>query len=322
MADINLIKRNTAEIVTEDELNRLLKEKKSPVTYCGYEVSGPVHIGTMVAVYKQIDFQRAGLKVKVLLADLHTLLNRKGSEKWVDEMVKYWKDCFKALGLKNAEFIQGTEFEYDKNYIHDVLELGLLTTLKRARRSMQEIARDLEHARVSQMIYPLMQIADMKALNVDIAHGGLEQRKIHMLARELLPEINYKKPICIHTPLLSSLQGPQEKMSSSKPETMIRVVDEPEKIEEKISRAYCPPEREGNPILQICEYLLFPKLGKIEIRRKEKFGGDVIFNSYPELEKEYLEKRLHAMDLKNAVAENLIEILEPVREKVGGRDIQ
>ncbi len=103
---------------------------------------------------------------------------------------------------------------------------------------------------------------------------------------------------------------------------MIRVVDEPEKIEEKISRAFCPPEREGNPILQICEYLLFPKLGKIEIRRKEKFGGDVIFNSYPELEKEYLEKRLHAMDLKNAVAENLIEILEPVREKVGGRDIQ
>ncbi len=316
MVNIDLIKRNTEEIVTDDELSLLLKEKKSPVTYCGYEVSGPVHLGTLVAISKQIDFQKAGLKVKVLFADVHTYLNRKGSEKWIDEMVEYWKNSFIALGLKRAEFIRGIDFEFDKDYIHDVLNLGLLTTLKRASRSMQEIARDPEHARVSQMIYPLMQVADMKYLDVDIAHGGMEQRKIHMLARELLPEMGYKKPICIHTPLLSSLQGPQEKMSSSKPETMIPVDDEPEKIREKVSRAFCPPEKEGNPILQICEYLIFPRLGKLEVKRKEKFGGDITFNSYLELEGKYLEKRLHAMDLKNSVAEALIEILEPVREKV------
>lgn len=318
MIDTNLIKRNTAEIVTEEELDSLLKEeKKHPVTYCGYEVSGPVHIGTMVAVYKQIDFQKAGLEVKVLLADLHTLLNRKGEESWINEMIEYWKNCLKALGLRNAKFVLGTEFQYKKEYIHDVFDLGLLTTLKRAMRSMQEIARDIENAHVSQMIYPLMQIADIKALDVDIAHGGLEQRKIHMLARELLPEINYKKPVCIHTPLLCSLQGPGEKMSSSKPATMIQVDDKPEKIKEKLLRAYCPPEKEGNPVLQICEYLIFPKLERIEIKRKEKFGGDIEFNSYSELEIAYLTNKLHPMDLKNAVAENLIEILEPVRKKVG-----
>ena len=137
-----------------------------------------------------------------------------------------------------------------------------------------------------------------------------------MLARELLPEIGYKKPICIHTPLLSSLQGPQEKMSSSKPETIIAIDEGPERIKEKISRAYCPPEEKGNPILQICKYLIFPMMGKLEIKRKEKFGGDIEFNSYSELEKNYLEKRLHAMDLKSAVSEALIELLEPVREKV------
>ena len=315
MVNLNLIKRNTEEIVTDDELSMLLKEEKSPVTYCGYEVSGPVHLGTLVAISKQIDLQKAGLRVKVLFADVHTYLNRKGSEKWIDEMVEYWRDSFIALGLKRAEFIRGIEFEFDKEYIHDVLGLGLLTTLKRAFRSMQEIARDLEHARVSQMIYPLMQVADIKYLNIDIAHGGVEQRKIHMLARELLPEIGYKKPICIHTPLLSSLQGPQEKMSSSKPETIIAIDEGPERIKEKISRAYCPPEEKGNPILQICKYLIFPMMGKLEIKRKEKFGGDIEFNSYSELEKNYLEKRLHAMDLKSAVSEALIELLEPVREK-------
>ena len=317
---MSLIKRNTAEIVTEEELTSLLKEKKNPVAYCGYEVSGPVHIGTMVAISKQIDLQNAGVKVKVLFADVHTQLNRKvkkeGGENWIDEMMEYWKNCFVALGL-NAEFVRGTDFQYEREYVHDVLSLGLLTTLNRAKRSMQEVARDLEHARVSQMIYPLMQAADIKALDVDIAHGGLEQRKIHMLARELLPEIGCKKPVCIHTPLLCSLKGPGEKMSSSKPETMIRVEDEPEEIKKRISHAYCPQEFEGNPILQICKYLIFPMSDKLEIKRKEKFGGDLEFNSYSELEKKYLEGKSHAMDLKSAVAEDLIEILEPVRATVG-----
>lgn len=316
MTDIELIKRNTSEIVTEEELTETLKEKQAPVTYCGYETSGPVHIGTMVAVMKQIDFLKAGLKVKVLFADLHTLLNRKGDEEWINGMVEYWKNCFCALGLKDAEYVRGTDFEYDREYVHDILQLGLKTTLNRAMRSMQEVARDIENAHVSQMIYPLMQAADIKALDVDIAHGGMEQRKIHMLARELLPEIGYKKPVCIHTPLLVSLQGPGCKMSSSKPETMIKVEESPEDIKEKINKAYCPLEKEGNPVLQICEYIIFPKLGKVEINRPEKFGGDVSFESYSELEAAYLEKRLHPMDLKKAVSDNLSEILEPVREKI------
>lgn len=317
MIDEILVKRNAAEIVTEEELDILLKENRTLTTYCGYETSGPVHIGTMVAVMKQIDYAKAGLKVKVLFADLHTLLNKKGTESWIDEMVTYWRDCFEGLGLKNAEYVRGTDFEYDKEYMHDILQLGLLTTVNRAMRSMQEVARDLENAHVSQMIYPLMQIADIKALNVDIAHGGMEQRKIHMLGRELLPEIGYKKPVCMHTPLLVSLQGPGCKMSSSKPETMIKVDEKPEDIKNKINKAYCPLEKEGNPVLQMYEYIIFPRLGAVDVKRPEKFGGDVTFTSYAELETAYLGKTLHAMDLKNTAAQKLSEILEPVREKVG-----
>ncbi len=313
MLPIELITRNTEETVTSEELTSLLKKKKNPVTYCGYEVSGPVHIGTLVAISKQIDLQAAGLDVKVLLADVHTYLNKKGSEDWIDEMAEYWKSCIISLGLKKAEFVRGTDFEFDRDYVHDVLSLGLLTTLNRATRSMQEIARDIEHSMVSQMIYPLMQIADIKHLNVDIACGGMEQRKIHMLARETLPQIGYSKPVCIHTPLLVSLQGPGGKMSSSKPETIIAVNEKPEKIKKKILKAYCPIESKDNPILQICEFLIFPGTNELEIKRPDKFGGDLIYKSYDELEKQFLEKKLHPMDLKNAVSAALIELLSPVR---------
>jgi tyrosyl-tRNA synthetase len=65
------------------------------------------------------------------------------------------------------------------------------------------------------------------------------------------------------------------------------------------------------------EYIIFPRLGSVDVKRPEKFGGNVTFASYSELETAYLGKTLHAMDLKNTAAQKLSEILEPVREKVG-----
>ena len=313
MVNGELVRRNTQEIVTEDELDSVLRKPK-PVVYCGYETSGPVHIGTMVTVSKLLDFQKAGLEVKVLFADVHTRLNRKGGEQWIGDMVDYWRECFIGLGLKKAEFVLGSDFQYTREYVHDVLEMGVATTMQRALRSMQEVARDVENAHVSQVIYPLMQIADVKHLNADIAYGGMEQRKIHMLAREVLPGIGYYKPVCIHTPLLVSLQGPESKMSSSKPETMIAVDEEPASISKKINGAFCPPEKEGNPVLGVAGLLLFPAMGKLDVKRPEKFGGDVSYETYEELERAFAGKELHPMDLKASVGKYLIEILGEIKK--------
>lgn len=317
----DLITRNLAEVVTEEELKQLLKEKKHPTTYCGYETSGPVHLGHLVAVYKQLDFMEASFKVKVLYADVHTRLNRKGSEQWIQDMIGYWRECFIGAGLK-AEFVIGSSFQYNREYIHDVLEIGLNSTLNRALRSMQEVARDIENAHVSQVIYPLMQAADIKALDADIAHGGMEQRKIHMLARETLPLIGGRKPVCVHTPLLCSLQGPQVKMSSSKPETMIAVDETPDSIKSKVNAAYCPQEKEGNPILEICKLLLIPRMKTIEIKRPAKYGGDTTYDTYQKLEEDYTNKKLHPADLKKATAEHLIELLKPIREHLESKEVE
>ena len=111
MTDGNLIRKNTVEIVTEEELDSVLG-KTNPSVYCGYETSGPVHIGTMVTVSKLLDFQKADFKVKVLFADVHTRLNRKGSEEWIKEMVDYWRECFIGLGLNKTEFGLGSDFQY------------------------------------------------------------------------------------------------------------------------------------------------------------------------------------------------------------------
>ncbi|MFH1402926.1 MAG: tyrosine--tRNA ligase [Candidatus Altiarchaeota archaeon] len=316
-----LVTRNTEEVVTEEELEEVLKKQK-PVVYCGYETSGPVHIGTLVTVNKLLDFKKAGMHVKVLFADVHTRLNHKGSEEWILKMTEYWGETFKALGLEDAEYVLGSSFQYEKDYMHDVLEVGVKTTMNRALRSMQEVARDIENAHVSQVIYPLMQAVDIKALDADIAYGGIEQRKIHMLAREALPEIGYRKPLCVHTPLLCSLQGPESKMSSSQPDTLISVEEDPESIKKKINSAYCPLEAGGNPVLDTCRLILFPMLGSLDVRRPEKYGGDVKYESYMSLEADYLSKKLHPQDLKNTVGLALSKVLEPVRGRLEGKGLK
>jgi tyrosyl-tRNA synthetase len=165
-----------------------------------------------------------------------------------------------------------------------------------------------------------MQVSDIFYLTVDVAYGGMDQRHAHMLARDVSKKLGRKPPVAIHTPLLTGLQAggrmnPVEvKMSKSKPESMISIHDEPEIVKKKISKAFCPEKQvENNPILEICKFVIFPDLKgeTFLIKRPDKFGGNLEFNSYYELEKSF-ESDLHPLDLKNATSDYINKILESV----------
>ncbi len=310
--------RNTEEIVTVDELKNLLESKQRPRAYVGYETSGKVHLGHMLTANKLLDLQRAGFDVVVLLADLHAFLNEKGTLEEVRKIADYNRDCFMALGLdpERTEFVYGTDYQLKPDYMLKILQMARNTTLNRARRSMDEVSRNAENPMVSQMIYPLMQAIDIADLRIDLAVGGIDQRKIHMLAREELPRLGLPAPVCMHTPLIPGLNG--EKMSSSKGNNI--AVDEPaEDVEKKIMAAFCPAKVvENNPIMAIFKYHVFPRIeGGITIKRPAKFGGDVTYQNYEELEAAFVSGALHPMDAKKACAAYMIEILRPVREKMG-----
>ena len=306
------VTRNTVEIVTEDDLRSLLK-KPSKKVYAGYEPSGEIHLGHLVTVNKLVDLQAAGFEVVVLLADVHAFLNRKGTMEKVKELADYNRRCFEGLGLKNVQYVLGSDLQLNRDYELLVLQLSQQITLNRATRSMDEVGRQMDHPTVSQMIYPIMQMADIAMLSADAAVGGIDQRKIHMLAREHLVNFGYAAPVCIHTPILNGIDG--KKMSSSQG-NFISVADTEEEIKKKCQKAFCPPEIPENPILQIFQHHIFPRLPEITIKRPEKFGGDRTFSSYTDLETAYGKGEVHAMDLKKSCGESLIEILSPVREYI------
>ncbi|HID42299.1 MAG TPA: tyrosine--tRNA ligase [Archaeoglobaceae archaeon] len=309
---LSLVTRNAVEVVTENELRELLESAENLRAYVGYEPSGEIHLGHVMTVNKLMDLQKAGFNVVVLLADVHAYLNEKGDFEEIAEIAEYNKRAFIALGLieGKTEFILGSSYQLEKDYVLDIHRLARVTTLNRARRSMDEISRRKEDPMVSQMIYPLMQALDIAHLGVKLAVGGMDQRKIHMLARENLPRIGYYSPVCLHTPILLGLDG--DKMSSSKG-NYVSVRDDEKILEKKIMKAYCPPEVENNPIIQIAQYHVFPRFDRVIVERDEKFGGDIEFNSFEELKAYYSSGELHPADLKRAVANYLNKLLKDIK---------
>jgi tyrosyl-tRNA synthetase len=316
MDRLELVTRNVEEVVTPDELKALLENNPHPKVYVGYEPSGNIHLGHMITANKLIDCQQAGFEVTVLLADLHAYLNRKGTLEEIAKIAEYNKRCFIALGLspENTRFVLGSSYQLSPEYETSVLKMACDTTLNRARRSMDEVSRDAEDPRVSQMIYPLMQALDIAYLGVDVAMGGIDQRKIHMLAREELPALGFKSPICLHTPILLGLDG--TKMSSSKGNNIS--VDEPaEVVTKKIEKAFCPiGQTTDNPVLDLFRYHIFIKYPTITIERPEKFGGNLEYASYAALRDDFGAKKVHPVDLKKTAAKYMNLTLESVRKRM------
>ena len=328
MDKIDTITQNIQEIVTREEL-KIVLQKTKPKAYIGFEPSGTVHLGWKICTKKINDFLKCGFDFTVLLADWHAYINDKldGDIEKIKLCGKYMEDCFAAMGVdtKKIKFVYASNYVGDPKYWELVLRVSKATSVKRVKRAMDIMGRSEDEAErdLSKLFYPAMQVSDIFYLDLDVAYGGMDQRHAHMLARDVSKKLNKKAPVALHTPLLTGLQAggrmdPTEvKMSKSKPDSMISIHDKPDIVKNKIKKAYCPEKIvQGNPILELCKYVIFPELKdkSFLIQRPEKFGGDLKFSNYGELEKTFEDGLLHPLDLKNATADYVNQILEPVHK--------
>ncbi|MFN4336921.1 MAG: tyrosine--tRNA ligase [Candidatus Nitrosocaldus sp.] len=331
---LELIAREpTEEIVTLEELRYLLETKTRPKHYIGLEISGLLHLGSLVLTgFKINDMIKAGVECTVFLADWHTFINDKLQGDWdmIKSVAKYYEDAFRFF-CPGINVVMGSElYSSYKGYWDDLIRFSKHITLPRIMRSLTIMGRsEKDRLDFAQLVYPVMQAVDIHALGVDIAHAGIDQRKVHMLVRDVFPKMGWDVPVAVHHHLLPGLGEPvslgleddarmdvkvSSKMSKSKPYTSIFVHDDEHTIKEKMRRAWCPESIEYNPVLEIARYIIFHEFKEFTVERPAKYGGSITFSSYKELEEAYASKRLHALDLKNAVAFYINRIVEPVRE--------
>jgi tyrosyl-tRNA synthetase len=325
MDKLQILENNAAEIVTIDELRSII-DKPNLKAYIGFEPSGTVHLGWKICTNKIKDFIECGFDFTVLLADWHAYINDKlgGDLEKIKLCGKYMEHCFAALGLDTTKirFVYASDYVNDPKYWELVLKTAKATSVARVKRAMDIMGRKEEELDkdLSKLFYPAMQVSDIFYLGLDVAYGGMDQRHAHMLARDVSKKLERKPPVALHTPLLTGLQAGsrmdpvESKMSKSKPDSMISIHDDPASVKRKLSKAFCPEKQvEGNPVLEICKYLVFPELQNksFVIERPEKFGGNLSFSTYVELEQAYV-YGIHPLDLKNATAVYINQILEPV----------
>lgn len=331
---IDLVARDpTEEVVTQEELVNLFKTNAHPKHYIGLEISGFLHLGSLILTgFKINDFIKAGVKCTVFLADWHTYINNKLGGDWdkIRMVSKYYADAFK-LFCPGVEIIVGSElYESRKDYWMDLVKFAKTMSLDRTMRSLTIMGRstDKDKIELGQLFYPPMQAVDIHSMDLDIVHAGMDQRKIHMLVREIFPKMRWKVPVAVHHHILAGLGEPEtgtdsdlqlisSKMSKSKSSSGIFIHDSEEEIRSKFKKAWCPEGIvEKNPILEIFRYVIFHQFKDITIERPERFGGNVNYTSYQQLEKDFSEKKVHPSDLKTSAGKYVFDIVRPIGEKM------
>lgn len=322
----------TEEVVTRDELTELFKTNSSPNHYIGLEISGFLHLGSLISTgFKINDFIKAGVNCKIFLADWHTLINDKLGGNWetISKVSRYYQDAFKLV-CPDAEIILGSKlYEEKTEYWSELVRFTKHMSIARTMRTLTIMGRSEDDNKidVAKLLYPAMQAVDIHSLDVDIAHAGMDQRKIHMLVREIFPKMKWKVPVAVHHKLLPGLSKPADpteivgKMSKSDPNSGVFVHNSDEEIKKKISKAWCEEANiENNPLLEIARTVIFHEFSEMNVERSEKFGGNVSYANYEELEFDFANKKLHPGDLKQTVGNYLVKIVSPIRDKLNLSD--
>lgn len=335
---MDLIKQVGEEIIQEDELKKLFESGEELTAYDGFEPSGQVHIAQgilrAINVNKMI---RAGVKFRMWVADWHALTNNKlgGDLEKIKITGKYFIEVWRASGmdLKKVEFLWASDMVKNSDYWQLVIRVGMTNKLARFIRTAEFMGREdsAEKLTAAQIMYPCMQIADIFKLGAKITQLGMDQRKVNMLAREIGPMLGYWKPVVVSHHMLMGLSKPpsksddmatrtvENKMSKSNPDSAIFMTDTTEDIKRKINKAYClEGDTKENPILEYYKYIIFESFDRLEIKeikieRPEKFGGNISFKTYSDLEKIFSEKKVHPMDIKVTLIKYLDRLIEPVR---------
>ncbi|HLC51322.1 MAG TPA: tyrosine--tRNA ligase [archaeon] len=323
-------KAPTEEVITPEDLRKLLESKTKVSAYDGFEPSGILHLGSgILKAIKIQDMLDAKVNFILYVADWFAIINNKfgGDLDKIQIAGKYFVEGWKACGIdmKKVKIMWTSDVVKDPEYWNGVIQVAKHITIPRAIRAgtiMGREERDMQQ--VAQLLYPMMQAYDPFYLEADILQLGMDQRKATILTKEIAPKIDGSIRVPVHHHLILGLQGGARagketeadlKMSKSVPKSSIYIHDDAATIEDKIKSAYCPEKIvENNPILDFWKHIIFRKFDSRNVKRPAKFGGNLEIQSYDELEKIFREGKLHPLDLKKETSAALNEILGPIRK--------
>ena len=218
----HLITRNLQEVVGDENLIKKIITARPLKIYWGTAPTGKIHLGYLVPMLKILDYLNAGCEVTVLIADLHALLdNLKSNEKLIEFRSEYYqimiKTILESLGanISKINFVKGSSFQLSEKYTRDMYKAHSLITTHDAKRAGAEVVKQSDNPKMTGLLYPTLQALDEQYLNCDVQSGGLDQRKIFMHAKLILPLLGYKKKMHFMNELVPGLRFSKKNKDTS-----------------------------------------------------------------------------------------------------------
>jgi tryptophanyl-tRNA synthetase len=282
--------------------------------FSAIQPTGAIHIGNYLGALKQWTELQKENECIFCIVDLHAL-TAPYNQKKLQELILEKAIAYIAAGVspeKSIIFIQSEIKEHTELcwLLNTVTPMGDLTRMTQYKEKSKKFEQNLNAGLLN---YPILMAADILLYKTDIVPVGEDQQQHVELARTIAKKFNQRFGETFKIPKaklpdfgakIMNLKSPSKKMSKSDPkESYIGLFDEPETIEDKISKAttdagktikYDPDEKPGvSNLLTI--YSLFSGLPIKDIEKKFKKKGYA--------------------DFKKQFAEVLIEKLEPFRRK-------
>lgn len=226
-----------------------MESKNKKISFSGIQPSGDLTIGNYLGALKNWVALQEDFDCYYCVVDLHALTVRQDPKELRLRTLKNLA-IYIASGLdpnKNTLFIQShvpahSEASWLLNCFCYVGELGRMTQYKD---KSQKIG---ESVSAGLFTYPVLMAADILLYNTDVVPVGIDQKQHIELARDLAVRFNnlYSPTFTIPEPYIADtgakimdLQEPDKKMSKSadNPNAYILILDPPNTIRKKISRA-------------------------------------------------------------------------------------
>jgi tyrosyl-tRNA synthetase len=301
--------------------------------YVGFEPSGKAHIGWKVLSLQLRRMLDADTNVLIFMADWHAWVNDKfaGNMEDIQITARYMEECFRVLlgnpeegdGPGQLRFVWASSIMDSGDYWARVLRCSKNMSLARVRRTFSIMGRDEDSSDgdLSRFYYPALQAADIFEMDIDIAIGGMDQRKAHMYMRDVADRWGWYKATCLHTPIISGLKSSgsrmesfDHKMSKSDPSGAILLHDDEGILSKKMRKAYLDPENTESPVYELVEHIILPEFGELTVTPKPEFGEPSTWNNLHAFKAAVADGTLHPFDAKMGVANGLARGLASIAE--------
>jgi tyrosyl-tRNA synthetase len=291
------LKKGVAEIVPEAELRakleKSLKTGKPLRVKLGVDPTAPdIHLGHTVVIRKLKHFQEMGHTAVFLIGDFTAMVGDPTGQSetrppLTREQVNanaetYLGQVFKILDREKTEIRYNSEW-LEKLSGYDIVRLCAKYRVARMleREDFRKRITEQQPISVHEFLYPLLVAYDSVVLEADVELGATEQKFNLLIGREIQREYNQELQIAVMMPILVGLDG-QRKMSKSLG-NYVGITE--------------PPVEMFGKMMSIPDELMWSYYELVTDRTPAEIA---------ELKKEVESGKLHPMDAKMRLAEEVV----------------